>query len=141
MRSNQLIQSVAAISAVAVILFLIVVDPFGEASGKIALVGWVLGFSAWSLLRHWRIADEVQLAATKFSFVTGACGGLAIAFAFVVLMRVAPPVADFVANIAAFSNNGLPLAAVGFALGSLATILIVMISTIVGYVFWWSARS
>ena len=141
MRSNQLIQSVAAITAVAVILFLIIVDPFGEASGKIALVGWVLGFSTWSLLRHWRIADEVQLAATKFSFVTGACVGLAIAFAFVVLMRLAPPVADFVANIAAFSNNGLPLAAVGFALGSLATMLIVMISTIVGYVFWWSAKS
>ena len=141
MPTNQLIQSVAAISVVVVILVLIIVDPFGEASGKIALVGLVSGFSVWALLRHWRMADEVQLAATKFSFVTGACVGLAIAFAFVVLMRLTPSVAEFVANIAAFSNNGLPLAAVGFALGSLATMLLVMISTIIGYVFWWSASS
>ena len=140
MRTTQLIQCVAAISVVVVILLIVIVDPFGEASGKIVLVGLVSGFSAWSLLRHWRIADEVQLAATKFSFVTGACVGLAITFVFVVLMRIAPPVADFVANVAAFSNNGLPTAAVGFALGSLTSMLLVMISIIIANVFWWSAK-
>ncbi len=141
MPTSQLTQSIAAIIVVITILFLIIVDPFGETSGKIALVGLISGFSVWSLLRHWRVADEVQLAATKFSFVTGACVGLATAFAFVVVMRITPSVADFVANIASLSSNELPSAAVGFALGSLSTMLLVMIASIIANVFWWSAKS
>lgn len=141
MRTGQLIQSIAVIFVVIAILFIIIVNPFGEAIGKIALVGLISGFSAWSLLRHRRLADEVQLAATKFSFVTGACVGLATAFTFIIVMRVTPSVADFVANIAAFSSNELPPAAVGFALGSLSTMFLVMIASIIANVFWWSAKT
>jgi len=141
MRKNQLIQSIAAIIVVVLILFLIIVDPFGEASGKIVLSGLFAGFSVWSLLRHWRMADEVQLAATKFSFVIGASVGLLAAFTFVIIMRYTPSVAEFIASLAAFSNNELPTAAVGFAIGSLATMLLVIISGVIANMFWWSAKS
>jgi hypothetical protein len=55
MPTSQLTQSIAAIIVVITILFLIIVDPFGETSGKIALAGLISGFSVWSLLRHWRV--------------------------------------------------------------------------------------
>jgi hypothetical protein len=126
-----------ALTAIYIILF----DPFGAASQKIVLLALLVGFSAWSFVRHWREADEVQLAATKFGAGVGAGIGMLVAFVFVVVMRHIPSVAESIASIAARSSNDLPQAAVGFALGALSTILIVLFAGVAAKTFWWSARN
>ena len=140
MSTKHSVQSGAALFAAMAVIYVILFDPFGDAGQKIVLLALMVGFSVWAFMRHLRQADEVQLAATKFGAVTGTGFGLLTAFVFIVAMRYTPAVADFVASLAAFSNNELPPAAVGFALGSLSTVLFVIITGVVAQALWWSAR-
>ena len=70
------------------VLSVIVFDPFGSDSQKVLLLGGLVAFAAWAVLRHSREADEVEMAATKFGATTGATIGLLTAFVFVVAMRL-----------------------------------------------------
>ena len=123
------------------VLSVIVFDPFGSDSQKVLLLGGLVAFAAWAVLRHSREADEVEMAATKFGATTGATIGLLTAFVFVVAMRYVPVLAASIAQIADTSSNGLPPAAVGFALGSLSTILIVLCTGIFAKALWWSSKN
>ena len=120
-------------------LYLIFVDPFEEPLQTILEVlylGVILGITILHLVRSWREADEVQLAAARFSVSTGAVLGLVGAFSFVIIMRHVPGVAEFIASVAGFSRNELPPAAVGFALGTITTLVLVMISGYIAYAVW-----
>ena len=81
------------------------------------------------------------MAATKFGATAGATVGLLTAFVFVVAMRYVPAVAESIAQIADKSSNSLPPAAVGFALGSLTTILLVLFASMLAKAFWWSSKT
>ena len=97
-------------------LYLIFVDPFEEPVQTILEVlslGALIGLTILHLVRSWREADEVQLAAARFSVATGAVLGLVGAMALVVIMRHTPSLAEFIASVAGFSRNELPPAAVG----------------------------
>jgi hypothetical protein len=141
MRVNSSIGIRIQILAALAIIYIILFDPFGAASQKIVLLGLLVGFSTWSFVRHWRQADEVQLASTKFGTSAGTGIGLLVAFGFVVAMRHIPSVSQSIASIAARSNNELPPAAVGFALGSLSTILIILFIGVAAKALWWSPRT
>ena len=133
-------QIVAAILAVAAILYIIIVDPFSETIQKAILLGLVFFLSALVFVRDWRRSDEVEAAGQKFSLAVGAGVGVLAAFGFVLFMRHTPPVAEFIARIASISNNGLPPAAVGFALGALSIALLVLLTYLAVNALWWLKR-
>lgn len=134
------IKTGAEFMAAVAIVYIILFDPIGEAGQKVVLLGLMVAYSAWAFSRHFRNADEVELTATRFGAVAGVGIGLLTALAFVLAMRYSPAVAASIAKLAAFSNNDLPPAAVGFAMGSLSTFILVVITAYAAKAFWWSSR-
>lgn len=95
---------------------------------------------AWLVIRVLRGPDEVQSAGVRFSLAFGAGAGVPLTVVFVMIMRHTPPVAEVITSIAAFSNNELSPAAVGFGLGAVFTVLVVVFFFIASNIIWWSAQ-
>lgn len=140
MQSGLWIRNGAVFLAAMGVIYVILFDPFGDASHKVVVLGLMVGFSVWAFVRHFRHADEVQLTATRFGAVAGVGIGVLTAIAFVVAMRYSPAIATSIANLAAFSSNELPPAAVGFAIGSMSTVVVVLITGCAAQALWWSSR-
>ena len=139
MPKNQIRKALPMVLLVIPFLYLILVDPFAEPVQTILealFLAVIIGITIADSIKSWREADEVQQAGARFSVSVGAASGLACAFAFVIVLRNVPGVGEFIAGIAAFASNGLPPAAVGFALGALTTLVLVVVGFYVAYAVW-----
>ena len=123
-------------------LYLVFSNPFGEPAQTILEVIYLcilLGITVWETSRN---ADEVEVAAARFSASAGAYAGIVCTVGLLIVMTRVPAVAEFVATVAESPANDLPPAATGFGLGAMAAILLMFVCGIIAYAawFWRSTR-
>lgn len=121
-------------------LYLVFANPFGEPAQTILEVIYLcilLGITVWETSRN---ADEVEVAAARFSASAGAYAGITCTVGLLIVMTNVPAVAEFVAALAESPANDLPAAATGFGLGAMAAILLMFIGALIAYAAWsWRA--
>ena len=123
-------------------LYLAFANPFGQPAQTILEVIYLsilIGITVWETSRN---ADEVEVAAARFSASAGAYAGITCTVGLLIVMTNVPAVANFVAALAESPANELPVAATGFGLGAMAAILLMFIGALIAYAawFWRSSR-
>ncbi len=123
-------------------LYLVFANPFGEPAQTILEVIYLcilLGITVWETTRN---ADEVEVAAARFSASAGAYAGVFCTVGLLIVMTRVPAVAEFVTTLAESPANDLSPAATGFGLGAMAAILLMFVFAIIAYAawFWRSTR-
>lgn len=123
-------------------LYLVFSNPFGEPAQTILELIYLcllLGITAWETTRD---ADEVEVAAARYSASAGAYTGIISTVVLLIVMTRVPAVAEFIATLAESPANNLPPAATGFGLGAMAAILLMFVCAIITYAawFWRSTR-
>lgn len=117
-------------------LYLVFSNPFGEPAQTILEVIYLcilLGITVWETTRN---ADEVEVAAARFSASSGAYAGIVCTVGLLIVMTRVPAVAEFIAALAESPSNDLPPAATGFGLGAMAAILLMFVCAIIAYAAW-----
>jgi hypothetical protein len=117
-------------------LYLAFSNPFGEPAQTIFEVIYLcilLGITVWETTRN---ADEVEVAAARFSASAGAYAGIICTVALLIVMTRIPAVAEFIATLAESPTNNLPPAATGFGLGAMAATLLMFVCAIIAYAAW-----
>ena len=120
-------------------LLLIFADPFGEPAQtiiEILYLGVIVGITILDQIKSWRDADEVQVEGAKFSLSAGTLIGLVSAFLLVVVVTNVQGTSQFIAGMADLPVNGLPQAAIGFVLGTLTTMVLVILGTYISHATW-----
>ena len=123
-------------------LYLVFSSPFGEPAQTILEVIYLsilLVITVWETTRN---ADEVEVAAARFSASSGACAGIVCTVGLLMVMTRVPAVAEYVAALAESPANNLPAAATGFDLGAMTAILLMFVCAVIAYAawFWRSTR-
>lgn len=117
-------------------LYLAFSNPFGEPAQTILEVIYLcilLGITVWETTRN---ADEVEVAAARFSASAGAYAGIVCTVGLLIVMTRVPAVAGFIAALAESPSNNLPPAATGFGLGAMVAILLMFVCAVVAYATW-----
>ena len=117
-------------------LYLVFSNPLGEPAQTIVEVVYLcilLGITVWKTTRN---ADEVAVAAARFSASAGAYAGIVCSVGLLIVMTRVPAIAEFIATLAESRANDLPPAAAGFGLGALAAILLILVCSLIAYSAW-----
>jgi hypothetical protein len=123
-----------------VIFRLVYFDPLPRPFGLILVLSifpLVLGAMTWSVAK---CEDEVQRSSAFEGFTWGALVGLGLIHASIIAVRFWPAMSDWLQGAALHATNGLSPAAVGFALGSLFSMMAVWTSLIASWGLWWVAK-
>ncbi len=115
-------------------------DPLPDPWSKLLvlpLFPLILGMLMWGMARN---KDEVQRAAVFEGFAWGALVGVGLIFASIFVVRYAPGLADWLQATALRAHNGLPPAAVGFAVGAMFSLMVVWMSMFISRALWWRSR-
>ena len=102
-----------------------------------ALLPVMLGVSAWSVSD---CQDEVYRASIFEGYTWGTLAGLCLVTVGIFVMRISPPVGDWLQAKALTVTNGLTPAAVGFGFGAAFALVVVALSMSVGWAMWWFRR-
>ena len=123
-------------------LYLVFSNPFGEPAQTILEVIYLCILPGITARETTRNADEVEVAAARFSASAGAYAGIVCTVGLLIVMTRVPAVAEFIANLADSPASDLPAAATGFGLGAMTAILLMFVCAVFAYAawFWRSTR-
>ncbi len=100
----------------------------------------MIAYAALTIITILRGPDELHSAAVRYGLAFASGLGVPIALAFTMLMRATPNIQGAIASAVAYSPNGLSPASVGFGMGVMFALMVIIICFVLGHAFWWASK-